>query len=364
MTEKRRKKVLFMLPTLGPGGAERVLVTVMNNIDRARFAPEFLAFNDAGPVREWVANDIPFHSFGHKSVKQSIIPLLRLIRREKPDVLFTTMVHSNAVACLVKIFFPKVRVIIRESSLPTVLVREYGWKGRMCLYIYKYLYPLADVLIGQASITVREFKEDLHIKNVNYRVIFNPVDVEKLRASLPDHFENGAERDKSVIFSFVGRLAHEKGLDMLIPQLAQAEFPFDWRLDLYGEGDQRGNLERLVAEHGLQKNIFFHGYNNDPWRLVAQGDCLLLPSRWEGLSNAVLEALACGIPVIAMKTAGAISDVADLCKKGEVVVAQDIQDFVAEMTRLCPRPKERPAASMLPQEFALDYVVRDYEDIL
>lgn len=364
MAKERRKKVLFMLPTLGSGGAERVLVTIMNNIDRARFAPEFLAFNESGPVREWVAKDIPFHSFGHKSVKQSIVPLFRFIWREKPDVLFTTMVHSNAVACLVKLFFPKVRVVIRESSLPTVLVQEYGWKGRMCLYIYKYLYPLADVLISQASITVHEFREKLHIKNVNYRVIFNPVDVEKLRASLPDHFESGVEREKTVIFSFVGRLAHEKGLDMLVPQLAKAKFPFGWRLDLYGEGDQRGKLEQLVAEHGLEKNIFFHGYNNDPWRLVAQGDCLLLPSRWEGLSNAVLEALACGIPVIATRTAGAISDVADLCKEGEVFVADGIEDFVATMKHINPRLKNSPAASMLPKEFALAYVVRDYEDTL
>lgn len=360
MSGKEKKKILFFLPTLGSGGAERVLITVMNNLDRNEFSPEFLAFNESGDARVWIAPEIPFHSFGHKSVRQSVWPLIRLIRQVRPDILFTTMVHANALACLMKILFPRMKVIIRESSMPVALLKEYGAKGRICKYIYRFLYPRADMVISPAKLIVAQFEKDLGIRGIKHKVIYNPVDTARFYPLIPEIFEGGGN---VVRFVCIGRLAREKGLDVLIKALGSARFDFDWRLDLIGDGDQSEKLQGLIAAYDLGEHITLRGFQAQPWVLAAQADCLLLPSLWEGMPNVVLEALACGVPAIAMRSAGAISEIGDLCSTDSLYIADTMDIFVQAMKNIKPQNKITRSPSILPNAFSLPHIVGEYAEV-
>lgn len=359
MQKAQKRKVLFVLPTLGSGGAERVLITVLNNIDTAQFSPEFLAFNESGQAREWISESIPFHSFGRKSVRQSFLPLIKFIRTHKPDILFTTMVHTNALACVMKILFPKMKVIIRESSIPSALLTEYGNKGKICKFIYRFLYPRADLVISPAQMIVDEFNHYLKIGGIKHKVIYNPVDTARIYPAIPQNFDD-AQGD-IVRFVAIGRLAREKGLDRLITALAVADFDFKWRLDLIGDGDQRSKLEELIAQKNLQEHIKVCGYDAQPWNKGARGDCLLLPSLWEGMPNVALEALACGLPVIALKSAGAIGEVAAAAQNGDVYIAASMGDLIAAMKDVKPQGKRAKAPSKLPDIFTLEHIVQEYQ---
>lgn len=360
MQKSLKPKILFILPTLGSGGAERVLITVLNNIDVQKFTPEFLTFNEEGQAREWIAPHIPFHSFGQKSVRYSFISLIKFIREHKPDILFTTMVHSNALACVMKILFPKMKVIIRESSIPSALLTEYGNKGKICKFIYRFLYPRADLVISPAQMIVNEFNNYLRIGGIKHKVIYNPVDTSRIYLSIPDEFID--VEGEIVRFVAIGRLAREKGLDRLINAIADTKFDFKWRLDLIGDGDQRSKLEELITQKKLGENIFVYGYDSQPWNKAAQADCLLLPSLWEGMPNVALEALACGLPVIAQQSAGAIDEIQSAARNGDVQIASDMDDFITLMKTVKPQSKKSKSSSMLPDTFTLSHIVREYQD--
>ncbi len=358
-----KTKVLFILPTLGAGGAERILVTLMNNLDRDAFHPEFLALNDDGPIKEWIADDIPFHTFGNRSIKSSVFKLISFIRQHKPDVIFTTMVHSNALALLMKMFFPHIRVIVREAALPSVLISRYGVKGRLCILVYKLLYGRADLVVSNCSQMVDDFRDKIKINIENHQVLFNPVDTERVFASIPSVFENIENRENTLCFVSVGRLSYEKGYDRLFKALMDFKPATNWRLDIIGDGAYRETLDTLIAEYDLQDHVFLKGYESNPWKIAAGADCLLLPSRWEGMPNVVLEGFSCGIPAIATRESGGIMDIKKYVPDAHLKIVDTMDEFVAAMKAVKISPKVSKADSFLPDEFLLPEIMGKFERI-
>lgn len=366
MAEKsiKKKKVLFMLPRLYPGGAERVLITLMNNLDRSKYDVYFTSLSGEGTIKHWIDNDIPIHVLNKNRVSTSLVALYKKIKEIKPDTVVTTMIQANAGLLLLKPFFPKTRFIVRESSLPVKLIKEYGWKGKICKYVYKFLYPLADLVISPASAITHEFKHDLKMKAKNHKTLYNPVNEARLQATIT-RAEEFKDRAKTQRFICVGRLGFEKGYDRLIEALADYKPPNNqkWYLEIVGKGSETKNLSELIKKHGLQKNIKLAGYHNIPWPFMAAADCLLLPSRWEGMPNVALEALACGIPVIAHSDAGGISEISDMCENASVKVASSMDEFINYMKDIAPE-SSKELVSRLPEDFRLKNVMREFEDFL
>ena len=360
----KKTKVLFILPTLGAGGAERILITLMNNINRNRFTPEFLTLNDGGPIKEWIDSDIPFHSFKDQTVKTSIFKLYALVKKTQPDVIFTTMVHSNALALLMKIAFPHVRVIVREAALPSVLISKYGIKGKVCTLVYKLLYSKADMVISNCSQMLDDFENVIKIKTDNHVVLFNPVDTKRLYSQIPKTLEFSKDREETLHFVSVGRLSYEKGYDRLIKALKDFNPDKKWRLDIVGKGDYKDILEPLIKKNGLEDKIFLRGYHSNPWVIAANADCLLLPSRWEGMPNVVLEGFACGIPAIAMREAGGIMDIKEYVDSKLLNIVDTIDEFVAVMLDVKTMQENKKIISKLPNEFLLPHIIQQFENIL
>lgn len=355
---------MFFLPTLGAGGAERILVTLMNNLDREKYQPEFLALNENGPIKEWIAEDIPFHSFGNRTIKSSIFKMIGFIKKHKPDVVFTTMVHSNALALIIKILFPKTRVIVREAALPSILISRYGIKGKLCKYVYTLLYGRADLVISNCSQMVDDFQNKIKIKTDNHRVLFNPVDTEKVFNTIPDHFENIENRESTLCFAAVGRLSFEKGYDRLFKLLPSFRPETNWRLDIVGEGDYRATLEQLIADYKLEHHVFLHGYASNPWAILAKSDCLILPSRWEGMPNVVLEGFSCGLPAIATRESGGIMDIKKHTDDEQLKIVDTMDEFIKAMHRVKIKPKSSKADSILPDAFLLPTIMTQFESYL
>lgn len=360
------KKIVFLLPRLYPGGAERVLITLMNNVDRDHYDKEFISLSGEGTIRHWIDDSIPIHALNKKTIYGSISGLYQKLKILKPDVVITTMVHANAGLLLLRPFFPNTRFIIRESSLPSALMREYGMKGRLCKYIYKYLYPRADVIICPAQEIIREFSEKLKIDVSKYRVLYNPVNERRLHGTISEFSYDPVQRRKKVHFVCVGRLGYEKGYDRLIEALVNFRMNNnqDWHLDIIGKGTELKKLGELIRSNNLQNHIHLAGYQNTPWPQIVQADCLLLPSRWEGMPNVVLEALACGTPVIAHKDAGGVREIAFLTADGDLSLAKDMHEFLALMAAVKPSLPNLPIKSKLPSEFKLKNVIKKFEEML
>ncbi len=358
MKHSKKTKVLFLLPSLCAGGAERILITLMNNLDRERFEPEFVVVKNEGPFRDWIDDEIPFYSLDCSSIKSSVFKMLKLVKEVQPDVIFTTMVHSNALAILMKIFFPRVKVFVREAALPSSILNGYGLRGRACWFVYKGLYPLANKVISNCSQMIDEFKGLVKISTKNHEILFNPVDQARVK------FKTRTPSNPSdpIRFLCVGRLSYEKGYDRLIEHMVVDFKPdFDWTLEIIGEGPFRADLEALIAKYDLSNKVILKGYDDKPWMSASYADCLLLPSRWEGMPNVVLEALCSAVPSIAIVDAGGVSDIGKYTRDGDLVITQDMNEFIQQMQKT---KHNQNTHSLLPDAFSLPRVMKQFEDML
>lgn len=363
-TADNKIRVAFVLPMLTAGGAERALITLMNNIDHNRFEPHFITLSEQGPMRDIIDPAIPFYSLGISRVSLSLPKLCLQLKRIKPDVVVSTMSHMNLALMSLKPLFPKTRFIVREAITLSYIMDEHRFLSFAVKAAYRILFPMAYAVISPAQIIIDEFRTDLGMKHKNSKLLRNFVEMDRIRKQEDKVFEHDETRKKTVHFIAAGRLNHQKGFDRLVTSLGNAEMPKDWQLTILGEGSERSALEELIKKHGLEDKIFLPGLSTDPWPDFAQADCFLLSSRWEGLPNVVLESLACGTPVIATHESGGIQEIADVSADGSLKVTQSMAEFIDAMKEVKPSPTECFRPSLLPDCFQKDKVISEFEAIL
>lgn len=360
----QRQRIVFVLPTFLAGGAERVLITLMNTLDRKKFEPHLIVINETGTLNDLVAADIPVHPLGRTKLRFALPSLIFKLNALQPDIVFSTMAGTNFLVLLSKNFTKKkCRIIVREAVVPSSIINKQKFPA-LLQTAYKQLYPKADLVISPAQIIIDEFKNNLGLDTTRHVLLFNPVDANTLRSGWMVGDATSVNRHKTVNFIAAGRLHEQKGFDRLINALPSMNLPFDWNLSILGTGLQQEFLETLIKKHGLENKITLRGLVKSPWALYAEANAFLLPSRWEGLPNVALESLAVGTPVIAMKEAGGIGEIAALAPKGAVTVTTAMHDFIKEMERVTPNPATGFRPSLLPAAFELQSVVRRFEELL
>ncbi|MCB1531164.1 MAG: glycosyltransferase [Rhodospirillales bacterium] len=364
MPSLNRRKVAFVLPSFNAGGAERVLITLMNGLDRTRFEPIFIGLQKNGQLRDLIAPDIPVHTIkNYRGFLRSLPSLLLLLRQAQPDIILSTMAHMNFAVLLLKLFLPRhIKIIVREAITPSYMfdTMKRGWLVKI---LYKWLYPKADKVICPAQIIIDQFRDLVRIDTENFVRLYNPVHIEKIRAAkdLPER-----EGKSAVRFICVGRLHPQKGFDRLIDSLEARgkDIPFEWTITILGGGPEEENLKAQIQKAGLEKNIFLKGFAKEPWPHIGAADCLLLPSRFEGLPNVVLESLCAGTPVIATKESGGIQEIASLVPENIVTVVKNMEDFVEAMKNVTPTPTRFYRPSLLPKILEPASVLRKLDEIL
>jgi glycosyltransferase involved in cell wall biosynthesis len=367
MASGDRIDALFILPSLAGGGAERVVLTLLRHIDRTRFRPTLAVVDleDATYLGE-LPDDVPLIDLRCARVRHALPAIIRLIRRTRPSVVFSTLSHLNLALALIRPLLPDgVRYVGRESIvLSELLVRQSH--PRFWRRAYAWLYPRLDIVVCQS----RDMRDDLvgnfGVPEHKAVVVHNPVDVERIRRLAQEPLNTGipprsVRCDSEIHLVAAGRLTTQKGFDLLIDALAACDEPL-LQLTILGDGPLRRELLDQVARLGLAERVRLLGFQMNPYPFLAAADAFVLSSRFEGFPNIVLEALACGTPVVATPAPGGIDEIARLA--GGLTVASAISApalAVALRTAVARRDTHLPIDV---SAFSIPRVVDRYQAVL
>jgi len=290
-------RVLYVIATLDPGGSEKQLVELATRLNRDEFEPRVCCLTRGGPLEARLARaHIPVHIIGkqHKCDLGALNDLMGVMRRFRPHIVHTFLFTSDAYGCLAAVAAAAPAIVSsRRSTDP--------WKGAVHRLVDRMVGAFADAVVAN-SLAVREACLRSGVPSAKTVLIRNGVDLE--------HFRPGRGRKRGAIrivgkrrvVGFAGRLVPEKGLEYLLQAIdvVSRELP-DVLLLVAGDGELLPELER---RYGETDHIGFLGHVDDVRDLYDVLDVFVLPSLWEGLPNAVIEAMACGLPVVATDVGG------------------------------------------------------------
>jgi glycosyltransferase involved in cell wall biosynthesis len=327
-------KILFLIPSLYGGGAERVASILCNHwAETNGIQVSLLTFDSSKNDSYSLSNKIKRYCIGyHSSGKKNLIEKLssnamrlflikRALRSLKPDIVVAFMPEMNILALLSSLF-TGIPVVISERTYP-----PYFNDGNFFDIARKVIYRLSDAFVSQTSCTALWAQGFL--KRTRITVIHNPIKLNK-----PSNAKKSNYKRQKIILA-TGRLDPQKGFDMLIDayHIVYKDYK-DWKLMIIGEGAEREKLEKQIKRLKLNKAIILLGRVNNPEHYYKLSSIFVLSSRVEGFPNALLEAMSCGVPSIAFNCNAGPSDIIKDKQNGLLVPADNVEALSKAMKKL------------------------------
>jgi glycosyltransferase involved in cell wall biosynthesis len=332
-------RIAFVIPSLGAGGAERVASLLANNWSAIGHEVTLVTFDAPGTeaffalhpgitLRGLSAPAEPCGLLGKLNNTMARVSRLRSVLRElDPDVVVAFMTEANVIALWASQGLG-LQIVISERNQP-----DRPGLGTAHRLARRLAYPKARAIVVQTESIASWARARF---NIPVHVIPNPVglDAGEVRRE---------QRDVQWVIS-LGRLTQQKGFDVLIKSFAALAVKHpSWRLAIYGEGPDRAQLERLRAESGCGDRILLPGLIKDSVGALGEANLFVLPSRFEGYPNALLEALACGLPVIATACPGGTAEILANGAHGMLVPPDDITAMTTALDAMLSAPELREA---------------------
>ena len=325
------KKILFLIPSLVGGGAERVMVTLANGLSKSydveiltlTNTESFYALNDAVKVNGIGCsvnkkNALTKFATRFKSVFKGFFGIRKAIKDKNPDVVIAFLNSvSEPLMILKTISRLKCKTIVSERADPNERSFLHRWFERN-------FFPKADVIVCQSKKASEFFKDKHRSKTV---IIPNPI----CATAIPPLYEG--ERTKRIVG--VGRLAEQKNFELLINAFSQLDERFsDYKLEIYGAGPLENDLKRRINDLGLSKRAFLMGAKKNVMFELSDASLYVMSSNFEGFPNALVEAMATGLPVISTDFPTGVATEVVKAENGLVVPINDEKALVSAMEEL------------------------------
>jgi glycosyltransferase involved in cell wall biosynthesis len=327
------KKIALFLSSLRGGGAERVFLNLANEFTNRGFKVDLVLAQKEGPYLDRVSKGIRVVDLEAKRVLFSLLPLLRYLKKENPDILISSMEHVNITSVLAKLLsHSKTKIIARVANTLSFSLKGTKWYKRgVRKYGAMLFYRLADEVVTNSKGSADDLSKTLKIPRSKIKVIYNPTVTTDILEKANEKTNHKWLKNKTCpAILGVGRLFDkQKDFSALIRAFAKLRRTRDAKLIILGEGGDREKLEELVKVLNLKDDVDMPGFVNNPYAYMAKTDVYVLSSRWEGLPNTLIEAMACGTPVVSTNCPSGPAEILEDGKYGKLVPVEGV-DALAE----------------------------------
>ena len=296
-----KKRITFFLDALHGGGAEKAVVNLLKELSKQdNFALDLVLAKLEGPYLDQVPKEVRIVDLGAGRVIKTVLPLVSYLKQNRPWALISNMGHVNVVALIAKeLARIQTRLVLVQHN--TLSANKSGlMRAKFIPPLMKLLYPRADAVAGVSAGVARDLEHQLGFEEGKVKVLNNPiVNDDLLERTQTTLVHPWFQPQSPPVFLAVGRLTEQKDFPHLIETFALVRKHRLARLLILGEGELRPKLERLIGDLGISEDVCLPGFVNNPYAYMSKAAAFVLSSLWEGLPTVLIEAMACGCPVIA-----------------------------------------------------------------
>lgn len=360
-------RIALFLPSLEGGGAERVMVNLAEGFIAEGRQVDLVLVKAEGAYLDKVPEQVRIIDLKCTRVVTSLFRLAGYLRKEKPASLLSAMDHANVIAILARQFSGVAThiAVSVHSTLSVEVEKAKSWRGKIMPWFINQTYPKANIVIAVSTGVAEDLSQTTKLHLSVIKVIYNPVVTPELQQKKHQAVEHPWFKENQVpVLLAVGRLSEQKDFTNLIKAFAIIRKQRECRLLILGEGEQRKQLETLIDRLGLQKDVQMPGFVENPYAFMSKADVFVLSSAWEGLVTVMIEALACGTPVVSTDCPSGSSEILEAGKYGRLVPVGDSQALATAVLATLGETVDSQQLMVRAKDFTQDASVKQYLEVL
>lgn len=360
-----KPQIAFYMASFEGGGAERNAIILANYFVRHGLKVQFWVRHAEGSLKSLVDPRISIRVITTRARLRSLGEYVRLIRQEQPEaLLITAALLDGFVPILAKqIARTPTRLAIHNNSHWSKALEIYPLLSRnrlLAVWGSRVLYPRADAILAVSQGVAQDVARVLRIPKERIHVVYNPTITPDLYAqSLIPVEHPWFKADQPPVVLAVGRLEFLKGYDILLEAFAKVRSEVEARLVILGKGSLQEVLRAHAARLGISEQVDMPGFDPNPYRYMRQARVFVLSSRYEGLPNVLIQALACGCPVVSTNCPSGPAEILDGGKYGKLVPVGDVEALAEAIVCTLREPRSEISEEWLNQ-FRVEYVAQRY----
>ena len=364
MPKEGRVTVAFFLPSLEPGGTERNVVNLVNNIDRRKYLISLVLGNIKGDFVKQIGKDIPITNLDAAGSIGLFFGLIRYFKKQKPDIFISAFPRINIICTVARMFAKaETKIVITEHSVFSLLpvIAKTSLRRLFARFfmptLCKLIYPKADAIICVSSGIAEDLSKIFYYQN-GMKVIYNPVIDDKVYTLAEESVDHPWFLDiKIPIIVAAGRLVACKDYPTLFNAFGEIIKKQPAHLVVLGAGSEKQTLMDLAKKLGISEQVAFLGFQENPYKYMKRASVFVLSSLQEGFGNAIIEAMACGAPVISTDCPTGPREIISNRKNGILVAMQDYKALAKAVMEVLDDLSLRQQLSREGKKRARDFLI-------
>ncbi|UTR16167.1 glycosyltransferase [Salipaludibacillus sp. LMS25] len=357
------KKVCLIINSLRGGGAERVAVTVANNLVQEGYDVDFLVLNLHEAIYQNKLNKkINLTNLQKTNTRAAFLALFMFIKRN--DITTFLVFNHQIVSMLVIIRYlminKKFKIISRSINTLTSKrkLEKSFWHKYIVFNIVRLLYRKSDCIIAQSSKMAEDLRINFRISEKALFTINNPINEEAYCYKKQDTSD-----EKKIIF--IGRLVQQKRIHDLIKAFSLMEYRFpNVKLYIFGEGPLLNDLKQLVVKSKLIDKVLFMGFTQNVYKEIASAELTALSSYYEGFPNVLVESLAVGVPVVSYDCASGPSEIIEHGRNGFLVENGNVEMLSASFVKALNKTWDVNQIVLSSRKYSSKTIIKKYIDVI
>lgn len=363
----KKLKLVFVIDTLEGGGAQRFIVNLLKYINKDKFSIDLITVRKKGEFLKLLAGDIRVIDLKSSKAKYALPKLVWHLGKLKPDLVFSTLTYINELVYYSLKFLHKPPFLVtRCANYESLNLKSESWlTGKLMKAAYNGSAAVVSLTCAMREDLIENFSIDEH----RITVIPNMVDIEDIKklAAYPVENESVKKIEYEPLLISVGSLTEQKGLKILLESFSKIRKTKKSKLLILGKGKQLKELMVIVKDRGLIDDVLFMGFESNPYNYIARADLFILTSFWEGFPNTLIEAMACGTPVISTDCNSGPSEIITPGLNGILVPVGDPEALTASIDKVLADSKFRESLIENGYErvrkYSYEKIVPEYENL-
>ncbi len=367
MTPTKKHRIAIFISFSGQGGVERMITNLAGGMAKAGCQVDLVLAKTRGEHLAAIPPQVRVVKLGSRHTLTSLIPLIRYLRREKPDALLAAKDRAIKVAVTARYFTtPNLRLVGRLGTTVSAALdgrsplKRWLWYSGMRLF-----YRSVDQIIAVSEGVARDVQRITGLPPDRIRVVRNPVVTPQLRElALTEPPHPWLSKKELPVILGAGRLTRQKDFPTLLRAFALLQNRCPSRLVILGEGALRQRLTALAGELGIREKLALPGFTTNPYAWLARADLFVLSSAWEGSPNVLTEALALGTPAVATDCPSGPREILQQGRYGPLVPVGDAEALAEAMEHTLANPLPAERLQQAVEQYTVEASVQGYLEAL